>query len=201
LPLRLGECNSVSSGGTAGVSDVFASALWGVDFLFDAAALGVAGINFHGGFGQHGYTPLCLKNGHYQACPLYYGMLLFHAAGRGRTVPTDGSDSRNLAVHAVLGDDGKLRVVLINKDLLEPVTVSVAPGLPAAKWRWKGERQGQLLRLLAPSVTSAEGITLAGSAVRPDGTWAPQAGEPVRSVQGRFALTLPPASAAWLTIN
>ena len=33
LPWRLGDCNSASGGGKHGLSDVFASALWGTDFF------------------------------------------------------------------------------------------------------------------------------------------------------------------------
>ena len=39
--------NGVSCGGTRGVSDTFASALWVLDTLFEMARLGVSGINIH----------------------------------------------------------------------------------------------------------------------------------------------------------
>ena len=81
LPFRLGECNSASGGGTDGVSNVFASALWGADFLFDMASRGVAGINFHGYFEDRGYTPFCLRDGHYVPHPIYYAMLRPNRAG------------------------------------------------------------------------------------------------------------------------
>lgn len=191
IPFRLDECNSVSGGGTDGVSDVFASALWGTDFLFDVAERGVAGVNFHGGFKDRGYTPLCLRDNHYHAKPLYYSMLLFHQAARGRVVPVECQTSINVTAHAVLGDDGKLRVVVINKDLTQPVHASVAPGSPRAK--------AEVIRLTAPSVTSKDGVTLAGSAVGGDGTWTPQPGEQVPCVNGKFEVSLPAASAALLT--
>ena len=193
IPFRVGECNSVSDGGTAGVSDVFASALWGADFLFDVAEWGACGINFHGGFGEHGYTPLSFHANHYRAHPLYYGMLLFHQAGRGRVVPVECQTSINVTAHAVLGNDGKLRVVLINKDLTQSAEVSVAPGLPGAK--------AEVIRLTASSVVSKDGVTLGGSAVRADGTWSPQPGEPMTRKNGRFELSLPSASAALLIID
>ena len=40
IPLYVGEGNSASCGGSGGVSDVFASALWAVDVLFHAAGEG-----------------------------------------------------------------------------------------------------------------------------------------------------------------
>jgi len=48
LSFWIGEGNSVACGGMPNVSDVFGSALWAVDYLFNAAAVGVQGMNFHG---------------------------------------------------------------------------------------------------------------------------------------------------------
>ena len=193
VPFRLGECNSVSDGGTAGVSDVFASALWGADFLFDLAEQGANGINFHGGFGDHGYTPLSFRDNHYRAHPLYYGMLLFHLAARGRVVPVECQTTANVTAHAVLGDDGKLRVAIINKSLTQPVLASIASGSTRMK--------AEVVRLTAPSVVAKDGVMLAGSAVRADGVWMPQSGEPAARVNGQFELSVPAASAAMLTIE
>ena len=193
IPLRLGECNSASGGGTDGVSDVFASALWGADFLFDLAERGVAGVNIHSGFRDRGYTPFCFRDNQYLARPLYYGMLLFHEAARGRVVPVECAATHNFTAHAVLGDDRKLRVVLINKDLTHPIVASVAPGLPRTK--------GEVIRLIAAAAAAKEGITLAGSAVATDGTWKTQPGDPVPQSKGYFCVTLPAASAALLTME
>jgi hypothetical protein len=193
VPFRLGECNSASGGGTDGVSNVFASALWGADFLFDVAQRGVAGINFHGYFEDRGYTPFCYRDNHYVPHPIYYGMLLFHQAARGRIVPVECSTPINVTAHAALGDDRKLRVVIVNKDLSHSAVASVAPGSPRVK--------GEVVRLTAPSVASKEGVTLAGSAVSGDGTWTPRPGEPVQGINGRFEVSLPAASAALLVIE
>lgn len=193
IPFRLAECNTVSGGGTEGVSDVFASTLWGIDFLFDVAERGVAGINFHGSFKDRGYTAFCFNNNHYHAHPLYYSMLLFHQAAKGRVVPVECQSTANVTAHAVLGEDHKLRVVLVNKDLSQPVVVSVVSGSPRVK--------AEVIRLTAPAITAKEGITLAGSAVRENGTWIPQSSEPVSCVNGVFEVSLPAASAAMLTIE
>jgi len=193
IPFRISECNTASSGGKSGVSDVFASALWGIDFLFQVAEHGGAGINFHGGFKPGGYAPIHFFNNRYRASPLYYSMLLFRQAACGRVLPVECQAAVNVTAHAVLGDDRKLRVVLINKDLSRPVEAFVAPGSLRTK--------AEVIRLSAPSVTSTEDVTLAGSAVREDGTWTPQPGEPVPCVNGRFEVPLPAASAALLTIE
>ena len=49
IPYRISECNSFSNGGAAGVSNSYASSLWVIDFLFDAALGGGTGVNMHGG--------------------------------------------------------------------------------------------------------------------------------------------------------
>jgi hypothetical protein len=49
LPFRLIETNSCYSGGKQGVSDTFASALWGAELMYQLAQAGGEGINFHGG--------------------------------------------------------------------------------------------------------------------------------------------------------
>ena len=195
IPFRLDECNTASGGGKTGVSDAFASALWGVDFLFDVAEHGGAGVNLHGGFTPGNYSPICYlkKEDRYEASPLYYGMLLFHQAARGRVAPVECQTSAKITAHAVMGDDRKLRVVLINKDLTQSVVASIASGLPG--------KRAEVIRLSAPSVTSTEGVTLAGSAVAKDGTWTPQPGAPVPCMNGKCEVSLPAASAALLTIE
>ena len=49
VPFRLAETNSCYSAGKPGVSDTFASALWGGDLMYQLASAGSMGINFHGG--------------------------------------------------------------------------------------------------------------------------------------------------------
>ena len=194
LPYRLGESNTASGGGAKGVSDVFAAALWGADFLFDVAERGVAGINLHGDFNDRfHYSPLCFHDNHYYAHPVYYGMLLFHHAACGRVVPAECQTMANVTAHAILGDDHKLRVVLINKDLKQSVVASIASGASRTK--------ADLIRLSAPSVTSTEDVTLADSAVAKDGTWTPQPGAPVPCVNGKCEVVLSAVSAAMLTIE
>ena len=195
IPWRLDEYNTCTGGGKTGVSDTFASALWGVDFLFDVAEHGGAGVNLHGGFTPGNYSPICYrkKEDRYEASPLYYGMLLFHQAARGHVVRVECQASANFTAHAAIGDDHKLRVVLINKDLTRPVVASIAPGPTRST--------AQLIRLSAPCVSSTEGVTLARSAVARDGSWTPQPGEGARCANGKFEVPVPAASAALLTIE
>jgi hypothetical protein len=194
LSFRLDEYNTCTSGGRVGVSDVFASALWNLDFMLEIAAHGAAGVNVHGGFGARpGYSPLSYRDNHYVANPIYYSMLMFHQAARGQLVTVDCQSAANFVAHAVQGDDRKLRIVLINKDLKQTVVASVVTGVPHTK--------ATVMRLSAPSATATEGVTLAGSAVAKDGTWSPQPGAPVPCVNGKCEVTMPAASAALLTLE
>ena len=194
IPCRFDEYNSCTDGGKRGVSDVFASALWNLDFMLDVAEHGGAGVNLHGAFvSKAGYSPFSFRDNRFYVNPIYYSMLLFHQAARGHMVPVECQTPMNIAVHAVQGDDHKLRVVLINKDLTNLVVASIMGDLP--------NRKAEVIHLTAPSATATEGVTLAGSAVAENGTWTPQPGEPVSGVDGKFEVSLPAASAALLTIG
>ena len=79
LPFVIGEGNSISCGGTTGVSDTAAAALWVLDFLPWASKHGAEGMQFHGG--PHGpYAAISFSGPHPgvpSMHPLYYGLLAF----------------------------------------------------------------------------------------------------------------------------
>ncbi|HTH52593.1 MAG TPA: hypothetical protein VL495_01500 [Edaphobacter sp.] len=52
VPFRMTEGNTVYQGGKPGLSDVYAAALWGADYLFELMSLGYSGVNLHGGSGH-----------------------------------------------------------------------------------------------------------------------------------------------------
>ena len=191
LPLQLGESNDVFGGGKPDVSDVFASALWGVDYMFSTAEHGVRGVNFHTarkwGCDEGSYNPICTNGSTYAPMPLYYGMLLFANAGKGRVVPVEMNASVNIVAHATLGDDGKLRVTLVNKTRTQAVAAQIKLGKPYAT--------ASALRLLAPALDAKTGGTFGGRAVNPDGTWVPGAAEPVVQNGDGFIIAVPAGSA------
>lgn len=199
LSLRIAETNSASDGGKAGVSDVFASSLWGVDYMFNLAECGVSGINFHiGGFDSHpplAYTTFYRFNvTKYEIRPLYYAMLLFSLANHGYTIPTALNNSHlNIAAHSVLGADGKMYVVLINKDAKHPAWMQIDVGSSYVK--------ATGIRLTAPSLSSKKSITLAGSSVASDGTWSAKNKEEIPKINGLFKVALPAASAVLVMIE
>ena len=194
---RLAEFNSVSNGGRTGVSDTFVSALWATDFLFSVAAHGADGVNFHCNLKPGSYSPMSTVKGEtrYTVHPLYYAMLLFHDAGQGRLLPTKVKSTANLVAHATLDDSGKVRVVLVNKDLTQDVVATVQVGTRF--------RAGSVHRLTAPQASSKDGVTYANTVVAADGRWQRTlATEKAVAVHnGRAVVSLPPASALVLTLT
>ncbi len=196
LPLRVDETNSAYGFGQPGVSDVFASALWGLDYLFTVAEVGVAGVNVQTGTNLEGglscagvYLPVCDSETGFIPRPLYYAMLMFHQAAVGRLVPVQvtGSDETDVVAHAAVAVDGKVRLTIINKGDVTPVEASITlvPGMSPA--------QTTVLRLSAKSLLS-QTVTLGGSAVGKDGSWSPTGLEAVAG--GNYNVSVPPASAA-----
>jgi uncharacterized protein (TIGR03437 family) len=193
IPWRMAETNSCYNGGEKGVSDVFASALWGVDYMFTLAGRNAAGVNFHGG-GTGTYTPIAVTSTQATARPLYYALLLFRAAARGRVVPLNVSaNGVNLTAYGALDDDGTLRLTAINKDMTQDAAVSIAPGA--------GYTTALAIRLAAPAVDSTTGVTLGGASVQADGSWLPAGLENVSSSDGAFLTTVRAASAVLVSFG
>jgi Glycosyl hydrolase family 79 C-terminal beta domain len=204
LPFRIGEMNSISCGGEVGVSDVFASALWAVDALFEYAQVGVDGVNIHNGNGG-GYalfafdatneddgTNFTLRS----IRPEYYGLLLFQqaAVAGSRLVPVTLSTATNVKVWATEDDSGTVRVAVLNKD--EQASGAVSIHLP-------GYGPASVTRLLAPGLGAQNGITLGGQTFDASVDGTPQ-GAPVSQTvtpqADTYAVSVPPVSAALCVI-
>ena len=194
-PFRLAECNSTSLGGTEGVSDVHASSVWGSDFLFDIAERGVVGVNLHTILGLKGYTPIAFDktSGTYIARPLYYSLLLFKDAGHGKVLPAQTKSASNVTAHATLGEDHKIRVVVINKELAQPATATISTDT--------ARTVGTVARLSGNDPSDKEGTSYSGMTVNPDGTLPSPKTEPINGDKGKFVVTIPACSAAVLTIE
>ena len=180
---RWGEMNSYSGHGAAGVSDVFASALWGIDFMLTTAQYGAVGVNFHGG-GQNmdgnvcnaGVTS-CTRPFRYSpineidsqvtgAAPLFYGMLLVAQAGVGDMLPTTvAAGGLNFSAYAIALGDGATNVVLVNKDAGNGVNALVDVGAPIAA--------ATGAYLLAPALDATTGVTFSGASITPAGDFRP----------------------------
>jgi hypothetical protein len=206
VPLRIDEMNSVTCGGEHGVSDVFASALWAVNALFEAMSDGVDGVNIHtfpGTANQlFGFTD---ASNQWTASvrPEYYGLLMFSQAAPpgAKLLELSQSHTGQTRVWATLDRHGITRVVLINDSLTQPSSVVV--GIPTP-----GD-SAQVERLTAPSATATGAISLGGQSFGATTTTGALAG-PISTVvlsptvgaagTGDYAISLPAASAAMLTI-
>jgi hypothetical protein len=198
LPCRFCEMNSCFHGGKPGVSDTFASALWVLDVMLTMAWHDCAGVNIETGMNQLGvvsaYSPIHPDaTGALVARPIYYGMLAFARGAIGTRLQTEiNAGGLNVKAYATRDDAGRLRVIVINKEMHRDIDVRVEGAAPAAK--------ATVQRLTAPTVESTRGVTFGGSAVTPGGTWEAADSEVVPVNQGRLDIPLRSASAAVIVI-
>ena len=157
LPFRMSEGNSCWNGGQAGVSDVFASALWAADTLLHFATLGWSGANLHGG-GNGIYSPIVgSPSSGFSRRPEYFGMQFaqrFASATFLHTVVE--SSSERVTAYA-----GRTHQAGHGADLFAIVNKSGSPagvqvrGLPRSRHPWRS------FRLSAPSLDARSEVTFA----------------------------------------
>src|SRR5262245_53631164 len=202
LPWRIIETNSVYDEGQPGVSDTLGAALWGLELMFQAAAAGASGVNFHAGVHNRrpgddkAYTPIARgEGGRYRARPLYYAMLMFAQAARGALVPIRlATDMHALAAFAVRSPERSLCVCLINKDLTRGARVRIDAGRSFAA--------SSVMRLVGTSANATSGITLGGASVDDFGRWAPVVHDESRATaMSEMVVQVPAASAALVSLR
>jgi len=200
LPFRLAETNSCYQGGKRGVSDTFASALWGADLMYQLATAGGVGINFHGG-GYGWYTPIAgtIPSG-FTARPIYYGMLLFAQAGPGHLIDAkvdNQQDAPLVNAYGLVNDGaeprGTVKAVVFNKHDDRDVKLTIDGGERANRAR--------ALRLSAPRLDDTQDVTLGGNPVGASGAWSAEREEDLAVHDGVAAVDLPPGSAALVTLH
>ena len=214
VPVRIDEINTVSCGDVPAVSSSFASALWGVDILFQMASVGVDGVNMHTfpGAAYQLFT-FSRSGGQWQAsvAPEYYGLELFsQAAPSGsRLLTVTPAGSRRLKAWATRSRDRTTRVVVLNEGAgTRTVAVHVPGTSPGAGARAGRSRApgatGTLVRLQAPGLLATDGITLGGEgfgAATETGRPAGRADRAeIRPHAGAYRFTVPAYSAALLTL-
>jgi hypothetical protein len=200
LPFRITETNSVYDEGQPGVSDTFGAALWGLEFMFQVAAAGAAGVNFHGGVHNRrasddkAYTPIARSGDRYRARPLYYSMLMFAQAARGALVAAHlAPDISGLKTFAVRAPDGTLRLCLINQNITRNHRLTIDFGRKFAV--------ASMLRLVGPSIDATAGVRLGDARVDEFGRWAPRIDEEVHLTSHETVVDVPAASAALVSLR
>ncbi len=194
LPFRIEETNSIYLEGQTGVSDTFATALWGLELMFQVAEAGGAGVNFHTG-DTKAYTPIGPGDfGLHAARPLYYGMLMFKEATQNATlVPARLlAPGQNVVAYATKLADDTLNVCLINKDLDH--------GAHARIETKQYFNSASLLRLTAPSAGAENDIRLGDSTVDNFGGWSPRQIEDFRW-RRNSVVEVPAASAVMVKLS
>jgi hypothetical protein len=199
---RVSETNSANCGGVDGVSNAFASALWGTDMLFGLAEAGVSNVDFHAWNGAY-YSPVDFVHSKgalvARVHPLYYGMMLFDRAlpAGARLLPVaPNSPQAATKTYASIDPAGTRRIVVINKDGERPRQVVLqVPG---------GGASARVERLMAPSVLSKANVTFAGQTYGERTTDGVITGKKVTETLARsgsaFRLAMPPGSAALVTV-
>jgi len=179
LPYRLEEVNNFYNGGATNVSNTFAAALWGLDFLYWWAEHGADGLNFHTGdrvaagssLLPSKYTAIVSVPHGYAVRPLGYAIKAFDVGSHGRIVSSTISNPEklNATLHAVLGDDQDLYVTVVNKEY----GMRGRMARLALKTDLDHFKAAQMMRLSAPGndVAASSGQTLGGAEFSIDGHW------------------------------
>ena len=192
--LRVSEVNSISCGGTPGVSDSFASALWAPDLLFSFLRAGVSAVNWETRPGTVN-TPFHADAHSISARPSLYGLAAFaemtgpgSQLERSRLTAAAGLHLTGWAVRV----HGGVRVLLINKGT-RAATVTVDTGITGRAF---------VRRLTAPGIGARTGVTFAGRSINADGRWHGRLIAPaIPDRNGRSQLTVPGDSAALLSVE
>lgn len=196
LPFRMEETNSVAGTGKGGVSNTLASALWGLDYMFALAGAGVNGVNFHGN-NTDDNAPISITGTTVTAEPLFYGMLCFQLGCQGRFIPVRMTTSGlNITAYAVLTDNGKIALTVINKDGTTNADLTIDTGMPLTSAGYIS------LASSTSTLTATSGITLGGNAVKSNGDFTTPAYTPITQLSGDTAfITVPAASAMVISLQ
>lgn len=194
LPYRITETNNVYGGGKDGVSNVFASALWGLDMMWSVAQNNGQGINFHGGDGLF-YSPIAIENNNTITQPEYYAMLAFrYGSINGTLIPATVTSAQefNTSVYACAKKDNTYSLTLINKEELRDVSFvinlnKIISGI-------------QVSRLTAPALTAGN-AKYGGSKVSSNGVFSPGITEQTTINKKSFVIIVKAGSAAVVIIK
>ncbi|MBN3855179.1 hypothetical protein G3N59_17515 [Paraburkholderia sp. Ac-20340] len=214
IPFRIDEANSYfSSTQPAGVSNVFASALWAIDFIFTHAQYGASGLNFHNNGTITSYTVIGDASGAVTAVqPLFYALLFFSQIFAGNTKTTGQLLSATLSesdvavsAFAVSTSDGATYVVVNNKDTGNAANVTIALNVSASKatvTTLASSGSSAAAQLSNPGIyNSGTAITFGGEAVALNGAWTGTPQQTLNVTGKSVAVHVAPASAALIRIQ
>ena len=202
VPAMMSETNSVACGGQAGVSNVYAAALWTLDYLMLLAERGIVGADFHGAIsgGCLSYGPLCTPAGstHLQAQPVFYGMLAAAQVDPGSFHFLTNSDPADIRAYAI-GNAHHLSLVL--DDVQDPTVhgaMTVTVRLPGV---YRVAAKTVLTDSSPKDLAATSGVTLGGEAVGPQGAFGPLTYNSVPVHGSTVAVTVSPGSAVIIKLS
>ena len=168
--------SSYFNGGAPGVSNAYASSLWILDFLFNCAQGGAAGVNLHGGGNVNSYSPIADNSGAVvEARPVFYGMKLFTLAGQGTLVQTNLSvGGINATAYAVKGPGKAVNLIVVNKDATQnlQLTISMPQSVSSATLMTMTQLSSGAQ---GPSLSATSGVTIQDATIDPNGEFTPSA--------------------------
>jgi hypothetical protein len=204
VPFRVAECNSYWEGGTANVSNAYASSLWAIDMIFQCALGGATGVNFQGG-DHSNYTPIEDNFGPIVGPrPIFYGLLMAAMAGEGTLLSSElNAGLLNVTGYAVKNTSGGMSVVIVNKDAAQNLDLSIA--LPSSDRAMASATLQEMSQLSTdascPSLSGTSGVTIQGGSVATDGTFDPRAAYDLRVAGGQLSCYVPALSAVLIQLT
>ncbi len=200
VPFRIDGLSSYADGGSAGISNSYASALWVMDTIFQTALAGGSGVNLQCG-GQQPGTAIADNNGIVLgAQPVFYGALLAAMAGSGTLLSTQlSAGALNVTAYAIQTASG-MSVLLVNKDAAQSLDVSIV--LPQAM---SSATLQQLTQVSAgattPSLAAFSGISIQGATVATSGAFQPGAAYPLTLTGTQLSCYAPGLSAVLIQLT
>ncbi|WP_260704084.1 NHL repeat-containing protein [Edaphobacter flagellatus] len=208
----MAETNSYYSGGTHGVSNSYASALWSIDHVFTMAQFGGVGSNFHCG-NTVSYSPIYNSgNTVLGPQPILSGMVLAAQTGNGymqRTIINGNTSGANISAYAVQSGS-TLNVVVDNKSG-QALSITLTPGRAVNTGSLQILTNATIPNTTAPlttaqittvlSDTSASDVSIQGSTIGTDGSFTVNSPYTLPVVGNAVTFTIPPLSAALVKLQ
>jgi Glycosyl hydrolase family 79, N-terminal domain len=201
---RIEETNNFYNGGADGVSNTFASTLWGLDYMFWWAYNEALGINFHTGDSVAAgesirpchYTAFITSPEGYSIRPLGYAIKAFEIAGKGKILPVNinlNKNQVNVEIYSTFSIDKNIFITIINKEIgSEGRGVDINFNLND-KFK-KGE--GMFLTSPGNNVAATSGIKLGGAEIKDNADWDGKWVDFTLNRDGSFTFNVPVATIA-----
>jgi len=181
IPFRLAECNSVSSGNansgnaTLTPANKYASSLWVIDYLFQVAASGCAGVNFHSGDSRSYYTPFVLNydGSVTDVRPMYYGLYMFQMMGTGSLLQSTYTGRANCRAYVVKNSSSKMKVMIVNTDTTYNMHMTLNCPSTVTSAQLTEMTQSPDGDYTMSDISATSGVTINGGTVTTTGNYTP----------------------------